>query len=449
MDTDDLRAMLQEEGLPEGLDGEKVLAFAHRARTRRRLVAAGTGAAAVITAVAVAFGVNTLRSDEPQWAQTASPSYSTRTPEPTPSTSSVATPTPTPSPTTSPTSASPSTATTTRTASTRTPASSAPGSGSSTGSGTGSTGPGSVTSLCTPNLTLQFRNSPNLLTIGPNGNMGVDLREDGWVEINGKGVLDLGEGDVVTAQTDGRYVAFLATPGQNAGEAGSVLYRWDVQTGGNAIPVQVGEQVFFNGDLQVRDGWALLTSGGEMDTQRIHLVNLQTGASKVVHTGEYGTAELLPKGAYTVYVPGPKGMQDSGTGPARRTADDGSTVAMYSPIKTNGTTWVYASSNPGEGGAKTMVWSLEMPKPLELHADGSDIFLSSVGTNYALSRQGQDGDFHLLDLRTGARIVLPSGPQGPYYRLTPQDVLLRNAGTTHNAAGTKGWSDLSAMTLRC
>ncbi|MCT1458209.1 hypothetical protein M3G03_01395 [Aestuariimicrobium sp. p3-SID1156] len=443
MDTDDLRAMLQEEGLPEGLDGEKVLAFAHRARTRRRVVAAGTGAAAVITAVAVAFGVNSLRSDEPQWAQapspTTSPTSTSDSPSPvstrTVSTRTVSTPTVS-TPTVS-----------TRTPSTPTPASSAPGSGSSAGS-TGR-GAGSVTSLCTPDLSLQFRNSPNLLTMGPGGTMGVDLREDGWVEINGRSVLDLGEGDVVNAQTDGRYVALLATPGQNAGEASSVLYRWDAQTGGNAVQVQVGEQVFFNGDLQVRDGWALLTSGGEMDTQRIHLVNLDTGASKVVHVGEYGTAELLPQGAYAVYVPGSSGMVDSGDGPARPTSADGSTVAMYSPIKTNGTTWVFANSNPGEGGAKTMVWSPAMPKPLELHADGSDISLGSVGTNYALSRQGRDGDFHLVDLRTGAHVVLPSGPQGPYYRLTPQDVLLRNPGTTHNATGTKGWSDLSTTTLRC
>ena len=449
MNIDDLRDVLNEDQ-PEGLDGEEVLAFAKRARTKRRIGVAGGVAASLMVVVGIASALPYLPNTNTEPGLTASPSHHTpsgiRTSSNAPTTT--AAPTVSTSPTMSP-SVTPSTTNkgpqTTDSTGTQSPGSD--GSADPTGTTGPSTVPGAITRLCTVDRSLVFNASPYMVSIEPGGRMGLD-NENGDVSVNGKTIKKFSAGtDVMASGSDGRHVVFLVVEGGNqGGEPAMALYSWDVQAGGEAK--LVSDQYVFNGDLQVRDGYALFSTGGEEGDVAVQLLDLSSGTIRQIHSGEYGPPSLLDGGRYLVPVPGPVGMRDSGNAPQRPTMPDGSPVEMYSPYYTNGSSWVFADGNPGEGDVNIKVWSPTMPEPITVFNGRVEVFLTGVGKDYALMYE-RDKAFHLVDLRTGGYTRLPSGPSGPYYSLTAQDVLLRNAGDTSNATGGKGWVDLSNQKLEC
>ncbi|SKF62282.1 Uncharacterised protein [Mycobacteroides abscessus subsp. abscessus] len=189
------------------------------------------------------------------------------------------------------------------------------------------------------------------------------------------------------------------------------VYSWDSQDAGRAAKKLVSGQ---GAAIEVEDGWALVVTG--TGQQEVHLLDLPAGTSSVVHSGAIQSASLVPDGRYTIVL---AGGELAGAATDRPLGDDGRPVQMFAPLGTNGQAYVYNAVDGGEG--RMMVWS-----PAWI--------------------------FRLVDLRTGAVLVLPS-PLGlnTEYVLSAQDVLLvgpvnrRHAGTEPD----RRYIDLGAVTLDC
>lgn len=415
MNTDDLRDLLNQD-TPEGLDGEQVLSYAHRARTRRRLGAVGLGATAVVTAVAVAWGTGTLNRSMVDPALTASPVVSSTRSSP---------PTPPPDRPTSPIAT--------------------PSGGASTAATATDLPKQLVTSLCQASTALPAGQRVGNLMAAARGLVVETDEARGVVRANGTVIFTpISPAKVLEAATDGRFVVFVVGRQTQPEDVAVDVYSWDSQDAGRAAKKLVSGQ---GAAIEVEDGWALVVTG--TGQQEVHLLDLPAGTSSVVHSGAIQSASLVPDGRYTIVL---AGGELAGTATDRPLGDDGRPVQMFAPLGTNGQAYVYNAVDGGEG--RMMVWSPAMATPLEVMATLTNGYPPEVGRNFALVREMTDDAwiFRLVDLRTGAVLVLPS-PLGlnTEYVLSAQDVLLvgpvnrRHAGTEPD----RRYIDLGAVTLDC
>ncbi|MGD8216331.1 hypothetical protein [Aestuariimicrobium sp. Y1814] len=308
-----------------------------------------------------------------------------------------------------------------------------------------------VSTLCSPGgMPFDFTDQPGLLTADARGQLVVTSDGPTASVIRGgvtTQVLSLPETQgVMRAYTDGRFVVLVTALTANSGDPGQEVWTWDAEQGGEATRLMTS----YDGSwVQVRDGYALISLVEATTGQTtVHLVELANLTQSVVHTGADVTPSLLTGGRYLIAVPGADEVQVVGTGPAPTEP-----VVMYPPVTTNGSTWTFRDSNDAEG--HLMVWSPDMDQPLPLVPNAQAVEDAQVGTNFALVRD-LNNPWKLVDLRTGAVILLPSATEsGPdtEYQLTVDDVLLRDPMDSRSAGPEpsvqQGWVDLSARTVTC
>ena len=423
MNTDDLRNILHDQD-PEGLDGEQVLHLARRARTNRRMGGAAVGLAATATAIAVAFGTGAFTGPNRADIGSAGPATTTR------ATTTPATTTPA-----------------TTSAATTTPA----------GTVAASTTPAArVTGLCAPTNTIPtLQAEPGLMTVGPGGDL-VVTSDGPNAAVTRAGtsttILSLPQRQgVMEARTDGRFVVLLVALTANSDDPAKQVWVWDAERGGQATRfMSTNAQISF----QVMGGSALIHELDSSSQSTVQLVDLGSGSQQVVYQGEAATASLLPDGTYSLAVPGPQGVRVIGSGPTPPSTSTAGPVTMYSPAGTNGTTWSFFDDDDSGSGSMAL-WSPAMPAPVKVFEGGNTDAMSQIGTNFALLRH-PDGPWHLVDLRTGARLVLPAaGADEVEYTfvITADDVLLRDPMDSRSVGPEPlvepAWVDLSATTLNC
>lgn len=473
MNVDDLRDVLNEE-LPEGLDGQDVLAFAHRARTRRRVTAAGAGVTAVVAALVLVWGASNLTTqpdlDIAVTPSSASPSHHSASP--TPSVSQPVSTTPTPSVVTSPTpsasqtpSGALSTSVVTTSAASSLPAttvvrSSAP---ASRGTGTQSAPPvgEKITQLCNaPSVGVDASPVPGILASGGGFTVTADRRnarlgQDG----SSATILTVPDAQGISgADTDGRFVAMTVAVNWGVEDPTADLYVYDARTGGQARKlISKGSNLH----VTVRDGFALVRSAegyeASITTFTYTLYDLNAGTSSVIHTSpEADIITLLDGGRWTAVENGAGGVKVSGVTPQLPRDASGGTITPGSDAITNGTSWVYRGGAGGEGDV--MVWSPTMARPLRVHS-GTFRSRPQIGTNFALTVEADRNQPHLsttylVDLRTGARVTLSgtgSNQVEARYQLTSDDRLIRDEAPSESANGvlTQQLTILSGTTVTC
>ena len=425
-DTDDLREALHEDSSQPGFDGEKMLAFSRRARTRRRVGAVALTGTAAVTAVALAFGTgmfNRVTTPDPAGttALPPSPSQTTSSPSPTATSSRPASS----SPASTPASSAPP-ITTSRPSSSK-PSSSSPSTGEK------------ISQLCTDQGTqLTFKNGKNLLTAATPDTrwVVVDERRVIFVYPEGEGeYLTLPQGAIATGAWSDGSNTIIASATANSGDPGATLYL-HTAAGGPAKELLTSPN---GANVQVRDGFALITLFRPEESSEYRLYDLSTGQYKRLAVGEVGAASLLDGGKALLAMPGPNGMRIVDQDGKLRTGSAG--TRQYTPFASNGRVDIYASSAEGRDPVITGPQFDGEVKITGIKGEGDAPTV--FGKNFALIDDGPAG-YHLIDLRSGARKLLPApiGSRITTYTLNSQDQLVRHGDNP-------GHVDLTQVTLNC
>lgn len=426
-DTDDLREALHEDSSQPGFDGEKMLAFSRRARTRRRVGAVALTGTAAVTAVALAFGTgmfNRATTPEPAGTTALPPSHSQTSASPSPTTTSSR---PASSPASTPASSAPP-ITTSRPSSSE-PSSSSPSTGEK------------ISQVCTDQGTqLTFKNGKNLLTAAT-----ADSR---WVVVDERRVIFVypeGEGEYLTlpqGQTavegwsDGTYTVIGSTTA-NSDDPGLTLHWFNPGQTGSAKKMLTAPD---GASVQVRDGYALVNIFKPEEQSERRLYNLATGDFEKLSGGELASLTLLDDGQVLYGLPAANGLKIlDKAGNVRKSPAGGQ---QYGPFGSNGATDLYRNQRSPNGdfvlAGPTFEGEVVVPGTKGEGTEGV-----TFGKNFVLVDDGPSG-YHLIDLRTGGRVILPApaGELRTRYKLNPNDQLTR-------LGDNPGQADLTKVTLNC